>query len=334
MDNCKYEDIRIPEIVKSSNKHSWRPILRQSLIGSGVLAYPFMYGLSFGSPTVLIHQLRREANSTAAVSDEMESWLSSCMIYSSIPAAIILTILADAIGRKRTCLVLSLTSLSGYLLFYLTNNLKDLLISQSIQGVLAAAHITTSAMALTEYLSPQYRGVFLNIKGVSLFWGVWVSNAMGTFLHWKTISLLGSACAFYTILSVLIWPESPYWLSEKGRYDECAKSHRWLKGSSLDAEKELQNLIAYKANNKSDVNSWKQLLSSFKMMSQKEVYKPMFLCILLMALQQFSVYKYLPETKDKTLVEIAETFRELPKTDTLMVPLNDNNKILEKSEVS
>ncbi|XP_052754498.1 facilitated trehalose transporter Tret1-like isoform X2 [Galleria mellonella] len=468
------------------------------LIASGALAYPFMYGLSFGSPTVLIPQLRREANSTAAVSDEMESWLSSSMSYGSIPAAIILTILADVIGRKRTCLIVSLTSLSGFLLYYFTSSLTGLLISQSVQGVLAAAQITTSAMVMTEYISPQYRGVFLNIKGASLFWGIWVSNAMGTFLHWKTIGLLGLICAVYSMVTVLIWPESPYWLSAKGRYDECTKSHRWLKGSSLDAEKELKNLIAYKVNDtsdaKSDLSLWKQMTNTLKTMSQREIYKPILVCLSIMAIQQFSgkyvwtvysieiikkitnsestayigmltldgvtigcmytgcfltkrfnrrvlllapasvgvallfllslylyliklmvisennivtvllltifsiaicigpinigtvlmgeliplkcrtacicllsttikmvmatvikvspylfrtsgyhgaflfyaistlvivllVYKYLPETKDKTLVEIAETFRKLPKTDTLMVPLNDNNKL-------
>lgn len=47
----------------------------QLFVAASVWVNFFAIGLWLGSPTVVIPQLRREANSTAVVSDEMESWL-------------------------------------------------------------------------------------------------------------------------------------------------------------------------------------------------------------------------------------------------------------------
>lgn len=44
------------------------------VISSAWISY-FLSGICTGSPTVIIPQLRRESNSTSAVSDEMASWM-------------------------------------------------------------------------------------------------------------------------------------------------------------------------------------------------------------------------------------------------------------------
>lgn len=115
--------------------------------------------------------------------------------------------------------------------------------SEVIQGTLIACGGMVCVMVLTEYTSPKYRGFFLTFKSATFGWGMLVANTMGTFLHWKSIPLLGCALSIYAFLTCLLWPESPYWLASKQQYNECSKSHYWLKGNNEESIKELNSLI-------------------------------------------------------------------------------------------
>lgn len=103
------------------------------------------------------------------------------------------------------------------------------------------------------------------MKTASVFWGIWVSNAIGTFFHWKYIALTGLVCSLFS-LTALFWPESPYWLASKGRFDDCKKAHRWLKGTGFRAEKELLWLTTGR------IEVMK--LASIKQITNKQFYLP------------------------------------------------------------
>lgn len=118
----------------------------------------------------------------------------------------------------------------------------QLLLSEILQGMLLASNMTLLIVIVAEYTSPHYRGIFMAIESSIFFWGVWVANAAGTFSHWKNIGLIAFACCVFC-LSAFFWPESPSWLAMKGRFDECAKAHYWLKGYDAESEKELNCLI-------------------------------------------------------------------------------------------
>ncbi|KPJ14232.1 Facilitated trehalose transporter Tret1 [Papilio machaon] len=234
------------ELSNTENyKIPWKYVLRQVLISSGVWANFFTLGLCLGAPTVIVPQLRRDANSTDVVSDEMLSWLSSSSSYSGMLQVIILTILPSCLGRKHCFLLVSTVAMIGFVLLYVSTTITQILISTIIHGILSASHITISIMIITEYSSPQYRGIFLTTKSASFLWGVWISNITGTFFHWKYIALVGIVTTAYILLTVLMWPESPFWLASKRRFGECATAHYWLKGASSTSRKELKDLIAF-----------------------------------------------------------------------------------------
>ncbi|CAH2240685.1 jg6641, partial [Pararge aegeria aegeria] len=78
----------------------WIYFFRQLFSCSAVIMNFFIFGLYMGAPTVIIPQLREEANATAIISPEMTSWLSSISTYSAIPWAVILPMIAYRFGRK------------------------------------------------------------------------------------------------------------------------------------------------------------------------------------------------------------------------------------------
>lgn len=143
-----------------------------------------------------------------------------------------------------------------------------------------------TVIIITEYASPKYRGVFLTASTGTAFWGIWVANALGTFLPWRCIPILGVICTLFT-LPFIFYPESPSWLASKGRYDECRKAHRWLRGVTEDSEKELEYLIKSQEEHRNSKRKW-----NFRYLKSTLIcpgfYKPIMLTTFLSCLYHFS----------------------------------------------
>ncbi|XP_045765834.1 facilitated trehalose transporter Tret1-2 homolog [Maniola jurtina] len=173
----------------------------------------------------------------------MVSWLSSASAYSAIPWAVIWPMVAYRYGRKIPLILVSVNVLIGNIIFYCSTSITELIFSQATLGMLVGSTLPITVMVMSEYTSPQYRGIFLTFKGATFYWGIWVSNVMGTFFHWRNISFLVFICGIYNLISCIFYYESPYWLATNGHFDESAKVHRWLKGTDENSEEELRKLI-------------------------------------------------------------------------------------------
>ncbi|XP_072949785.1 facilitated trehalose transporter Tret1-like [Epargyreus clarus] len=278
-------------------KIEWKPFLRQVLVCSSVWVSYFMLGLSMGAPTVFIPQIKKEANSTNVIDQEMTSWLSSLIPYSGMLGSFILPALSQLAGRRMTFLILASSSLVGFIIFLVSTTIRDLLLSLAMYGLLVTSSYTILPIIVTEYTSPRYRGIFLTLKTASFYWGIWASNAIGTFFYWKNIGYFGICCNIFVFITGFCWYESPYWLATKGRYKECIESHRKLKGCSSDAEKELQELLDSQKYDSLEITSdnpnsklWKcRLVENFiKTMRDEQYYKPTLVSLLLVLLYQSS----------------------------------------------
>lgn len=213
--------------------------------------------------------------------------------YSALPWVLIIPVVSQFVGRKIPFLIVCINTIVGFIVFYCSTNTVQLLISEIMQGMLLASNITLLVVIVTEYTSPQYRGVSLTIQSAVFFWGVWVANVTGTFVHWKNIGIIAFICSFYS-LSGVFWPESPSWLAMKGRFEECAASHHWLKGYDENSESELVNLINSQKEyirlcaQRKESSSTQKCSTIAETMTSRAFYKPLLLCIAVMSLYHFS----------------------------------------------
>ncbi|CAH3996009.1 unnamed protein product [Pieris brassicae] len=269
----------------------WIFLSRQVLVSSGVWAHFFMFGLCMGTPTIYISQIRRDANSTDVITEEMSSWLSSTPMYSSVPNLFVVVAVSAYYGPTKAFLTICITSALGFLIMYFSTSVIGVLAGEMVLGALIASDGVVCLRVLTEYISPRYRGSFLVIKSASFAWGMLIANLMGTFFDWKSISLLGCALAVYAFLSGLLWPESPYWLASKQKYTVCRDSHNWLKGRSTESVRELESLIALHDNfvQSKTQNRKHAVMQMIKACYSKALYKAFGYVILLLCLHQFSV---------------------------------------------
>ncbi|XP_013192370.1 facilitated trehalose transporter Tret1-2 homolog [Amyelois transitella] len=273
----------------NSEDFNWKYMVKQTLICISTWSLFFVTGLFFGTPTVMIPQLRAEANSTDAVSEEMASWLSSAYGYSALPWDILLPVLSEIYGRKIPLIISNVASVIGYVIWYFSTNVIFILIAEIILGVLIAVNLTQSMIIITEYSSPKYRGIFLTIKSATFYWGFFVANVIGTFSHWRNILIVALICLAYNFTSYF-WPHSPHWLASQGRFEECATAHRLLKGTSAESEKELEEIIMsqkkYMRNCSTHTSRQYcgRIKTSIKALWYKSVYKPIFLSLTLLTM--------------------------------------------------
>ncbi|XP_023946477.2 facilitated trehalose transporter Tret1-like [Bicyclus anynana] len=215
--------------------------------------------------------------------------------YSAIPCAIFLPMIAFRFGRKICLILVGLDILIANIIFYCSTGIIQLIISQASLGIHTASLLSITVMVMSEYTSPKYRGIFLTLKAATFFWGIWVSNAIGTFFHWKNIGILIFVCDTYNLISFFFFCESPYWLATKGRFDECTEVHRWLKGTNEDSENELDKLIVsqkdhlnLKKNAFSKQTKHGHIIKFLKVIISKEFYKPLVFASLPVFLYYFS----------------------------------------------
>ncbi|CAH2240688.1 jg6643 [Pararge aegeria aegeria] len=113
----------------------WVYFFRQLFSCGGIILNFFIFGLYMGAHTVIIPQLRKEANSTDVVSPEMASWLSSISAYSAIPWAVILPMIAFRFGRKIPMIFITLNVIIGNIVFYFSTSIDQLILSQASLGM-------------------------------------------------------------------------------------------------------------------------------------------------------------------------------------------------------
>ncbi|XP_028161281.1 facilitated trehalose transporter Tret1-like [Ostrinia furnacalis] len=224
-------------------KLKWTPFLRQINVCFTLWGLFFVSGFTVGTPTVVIPQLIREANSTSAVSESMHSWIGSVVGFSGACFSFIYTFTAHFFGRQKTMLVTSAITFVASAFLYFSTTAIHVFYSQMLYGNVTGAAFTVFPLIFTEYSSTKYRGIFLTLKCATFFWGIWTANVIGIFSHFKYIGLVGIIISLSCFISSYFLPESPYWLAFNSKFDECIITHRLLKGEDENAEKELSDLI-------------------------------------------------------------------------------------------
>lgn len=148
-----------------------------------------------------------------------------------------------------------------------------------------------------EYSSPNNRGAFLTTISLTIATGVLVVHTMGSYLTWQITALVCACIAFVDLLIVIYSPESPSWLADQGRYDDCRRVFRWLRGDT--EEEELKRMIEASMivrEGKADANlsetfskKIKRNLAYFSVtMRKREFYKPIFIMMHIYTLGQWS----------------------------------------------
>lgn len=199
-------------------------------------------------------------------------------------------------GRRIANMASLIPMILGWVGIILATNIPMLIISRLLQGLSMGMGTTLGPVLIGEYTSPKNRGAFLTVISVMISVGVLVVHTLGSYLPWQTTAVYCTFISLADFIIVLLSPESPSWLADRGKYDESKKVFRWLRGDG--EEHELDRMIKTRLDEeiKIGVKETKSVLTTLKhrkvylksLFKRKEFYKPIIIMIHIYTLSQWA----------------------------------------------
>lgn len=192
-------------------------------------------------------------------------------------------------GRRKTNLISILIVLLGWAFLVAATNLPVILAGRLLQGISTGMSSCLIPILIGEYTSPKNRGAFTIVMSFIMAAGTFTVHAVGSYATWKVTAFVCTAITSIDFLIVLFSPETPSWLADRGRYEDCELAFRWLRGG--EEEEELARMIeASKVSrqskeSESHVRVFRLFLSTIV---KKEFYKPIVIMIHLYTMGQWA----------------------------------------------
>ena len=97
-------------------------------------------------------------------------------------------------------------------------------------------------MYVSEIAHPDFRATLSCLVGLSLTSGTSMAWILGSFCTWRTIAALSAIPLLLSTITILFFPDSPYWLIEAGQVEEAVKSLQFFRGSNYDVAEEISEI--------------------------------------------------------------------------------------------
>ncbi|KAL0852674.1 hypothetical protein ABMA27_012513 [Loxostege sticticalis] len=270
------------------------PLFKQCVLTSGVSINFMTHGMVMGFSSVLLPQLR----ATTDVDESTATWIASIFGVSLILGTLSVPLIMSTYGRKPANIVSATLMTVGWLIISASERASTLLLARFLQGFSMGFLADMGNIFIGECCSPKNRGAFLTTISVSLMLGTFLVHSLGTVISsWQTIALISACISFLDLIIIVLSPESPSFYAMKGKYDECRKAFRWLRGQF--EEDELEKLIKINMTKESNITSesdenfinklQKKFVYLKTTLKKKEVYKPIVIMLHLYVLGQWCI---------------------------------------------
>jgi MFS transporter, SP family, galactose:H+ symporter len=165
----------------------------------------------------------------------------SAVLVGAIIGSILAGRLNDALGRKKTLLLLAVIFTVGALLTAISPNLVFFLVCRVIVGLGIGAAASVVPVYISEIAPARLRGRLVTFNQLAVTVGIaisyWVDLAFAhAGLGWRPMFATAAIPGITLFLGMLLCPESPRWLASKGRWDEAKAVIERIKGAQLQQE--------------------------------------------------------------------------------------------------
>ncbi|KAB0791842.1 hypothetical protein PPYR_03642 [Photinus pyralis] len=277
-------------------------VLIPQLIAAVVAMCPnILVGITYAYSAIMVPQMMEEQNSTDPsvlhVSQNEMSWITSCLMLSTMVGALSAGVIMDIVGRLNMLKLMAVPSLLGWAMLALGRNVPMLIGGRILTGIALIWSANPTAVYITEISRPDVRGSFSGMRQLGVSLGMLFVYFKGLYLNWRIVAWMNCGYTVVFALLTLIVPESPVWLVSKNRMDQAKKSLEWFHKYQPQPQNQVasfaelqlgvlqkENVIKMKEREKLSSNSAVQLLQMFL---QPTGYKPFLVMTGLYFFQQY-----------------------------------------------
>ena len=198
--------------------------LRSALVPAMVAA---IGGLLFGFDTAVINGAIVFIKQQFGLSDSQTEIAASSLLLGCVFGASVAAFTSDRFGRKRVLLgaaaLFTLSSIGAAL----PRNLTELSVARLVGGIAIGIASTLSPLYIAEISPAKKRGFLVSLNQLAIVSGILLSYSVNYLLtgaanwRWMFASAALPSAAF--LLTLLLIPESPRWLVQKGREQEAER---------------------------------------------------------------------------------------------------------------
>src|SRR5947209_11730591 len=198
-------------------------------------------GLLFGYDTGVISGALLFLRQSFGLNATTQEIAVSSVLVGAMIGSLLAGRLNDAIGRKKTLLLLAVIFTIGALLTALSPNLVFFLICRVIVGLGIGAAASVVPVYISEIAPSRLRGTLVTFNQLAVTLGIavsyWVDLAFAhAGLEWQPMFASAAIASIALFLGMLLCPETPRWLASKGRWDDARKVIEHIKGEQLEQE--------------------------------------------------------------------------------------------------
>ncbi|XP_065166979.1 facilitated trehalose transporter Tret1-2 homolog [Atheta coriaria] len=292
------------EPIERKIKLPARDLFKQILLACTIHSVVIQAGINLSFSAVLLPQLAAEYNasteslnnatsptetpttnnnSTIYIDKDAASWIASLVTLSLPLGALIVGSLMDKFGRKRIAMLTTIPFTTGWLLHYWAQNVNMIYAARIIAGF-GSGLSTVCLIYVAELSHPKLRAMLLNLNSLFVCFGILITCAIGSVLHWRTMSLCYATLSLSSCLSIMLLPESPHWLhSFKNKTSHATKILSWL--YSDDAVFQIEERRLWDNQIQRQRQTYRDIAATF---TTPIVYKPLQLLFILFLLQQLT----------------------------------------------
>lgn len=188
----------------------------------------------------------------ALLTSDEESWIGSLMSLGAMLGPIPWALISDKIGRKPTLLLLSIPLFVSFIVLAFAKVLLLYYIARFMAGLAMGGSFTVIPMYIAEIAEVSNRGVLTALFNGLLVLGMFVSYAVGPYVHLVTFNLIcASSALVFFMLFLVFCPESPTYLVAANRPEEAKRALTRVRitGTVKEIESELQEIKREAENN-------------------------------------------------------------------------------------
>ncbi|KAK9884194.1 hypothetical protein WA026_005148 [Henosepilachna vigintioctopunctata] len=284
------ESLPIEPDVEDNPVVTVKDCIKQIVISCVAFSIVIQVGANMSFSAILVPQLSEDDD--LHINKSEASWIASLIAIALPLGSLTVGILMDTIGRKLLTILITIPYIISWILQIFATELWHIYLARIIAGYTGG--LTTVAIVyVSEVSHPSFRQALLSLNSVFVSLGVLVCYFFGTMIKWKLTAVVMCFIAIVTIITMFFMPESPYWyLIFKNDYNRALRSFRWIYKSNSICHSQYQHLLSIKAK-KMNVTTAKTTISEYirsiiQIYTEKSVYKPTFILMLLFIAQQIT----------------------------------------------